>query len=312
MTASLRSAPFFIAASLLVACAHPAPKPPAANATVAAPVPASAAARDWLEDVDAIAAAADNAGRRAEIAQRLALLDVEVRTVAFQSDHGPGENLLADIAGNADAPLLLLGAHSDRVGMGTGATDNASGSAVVLELAERFQAEPLQHHRVAVAFWDQEELGLLGAHAFVQSGGQQPAQYVNFDVFGWGDTVWMMAPDPTHALVASTQATAADAGLKLSAGTQYPPTDHRAFLDAQWPAVSYSLVGGDEIDGILGAYAGKPPATMPKVMQVLHSEHDTMSQIDPNAAVRGIDAIESALRQWDAAAGGAGTAAGSH
>ena len=51
---------------------------------------------------------------------------------------------------------------------------------------------------------------------------------------------------------------------------------------------------------------------MPKVMQVLHSEHDTMSQIDPNAAVRGIDAIESALRQWDAAAGGVGTAAGSH
>ena len=37
MTASLRSAPFFIAASLLVACAHPAPQPPAANATVAAP-----------------------------------------------------------------------------------------------------------------------------------------------------------------------------------------------------------------------------------------------------------------------------------
>ena len=86
MTPSLRSAPFFIAASLLVACAHPAPQPPAANATVAAPVPASAAARDWLEDVDAIAAAADNAGRRAHGADPLAQRAVVGRTGALQRD----------------------------------------------------------------------------------------------------------------------------------------------------------------------------------------------------------------------------------
>ncbi|WP_052100823.1 M28 family peptidase [Novilysobacter arseniciresistens] len=293
---------------LLAACMHSAE--PAASAVPAQPVATSDAAREWLDDVGAIAAGVDNAARRANIRQRLDALGLEVRSAGFQSDHGDGENLLADVAGEADAPLLLLGAHSDRVGTGAGATDNASGSAVVLELAERFLAEPLHNHRVAVAFWDQEELGLLGARAFVQAGGPAPAQYVNFDVFGWGDTVWMMAPDPTHALVAATRTAAADATLQLSAGSEYPPTDHLAFLEAQWPAVSYSLVGRDEIDGILGAYAGKPPATPPKVMHVLHSERDTVSQLDPEAAARGIDAIEAALRAWDAAGTNGGAATG--
>lgn len=305
---SLRPVPTAIALSLLLAaCAHSSDGAPSAatSETVAA---TSDEAREWLGDVGAIAAASDNAARRTGIRQRLHALGIDVRSVGFPSKHGDGENLLADVAGRTEAPLLLLGAHSDRVGAGTGATDNASGSAVVLELAERFLAEPLRNHRVAVAFWDQEELGLLGARAFVQAGGNAPAQYVNFDVFGWGDTVWMMTPDPAHPLVGATRSAARDAGLQLSAGKEYPPTDHLAFLEAQWPAVSYSLVGRDEIDGILGAYAGKPPATPPKVMHVLHSEHDTLSQIDPNAAVRGIDAIEAALRAWDDAEGSEGGA----
>lgn len=299
----LRPVPPAIAVALLLtACVHGAGDLPSA-ASPYADTANSDEAREWLGVVEAIATAPDNASRRNEIRQRLQALGLEVRDAAFTSEHGDGQNLLATVSGREDAPLLLLGAHSDRVGNGTGATDNASGSAVVLELAERFLATPMHNHRVAVAFWDQEELGLLGARAFVQAGGDAPAQYANFDVFGWGDTVWMMTPDPAHPLVATTRAAATPAGLHVSAGSEYPPTDHLAFIEAQWPAVSYSLVGRDEIDGILGSYAGKPPATPPKVMQVLHSERDTLSQIDPEAAARGIDVIETALRAWDAAQG---------
>ncbi|MGH8086342.1 MAG: M28 family metallopeptidase [Lysobacter sp.] len=306
-----------VSLALLSACAQ-SPKGSAATAgdanavETAAPTPASDAAKAWLADVDAIATAADNAGRRRVIEQQLESLGLAWQAMPFESEHGPGENLIAKVSGNPEAPLLLLGAHSDRVGEGKGATDNASGSAVVLELAERFKQAPLDNHRVSVAFWDLEERGLLGAHAFIAKGGPAPAQYVNFDVFGWGDTVWMMTPDPAHPLTTASQAAANDAGLHLSAGEQYPPTDHRAFLKAGWPAVSYSLVGQDEIGAILAAYAGNKPEATPKVMHVIHSERDTLAQLDPNAAARGIDAIEAALRQWDAGAGSTNAAAASN
>lgn len=262
---------------------------------------ASAAGPGWLDDVSTISAAADNDGRKRAVQKRLDTLGIEWRTERFESKGKHGENILADLVGPADAPLLLLGAHYDRVDVGHGATDNASGSATVLELAERFSRVPLKRHRVAIALWDLEERGLLGSAAHIANGGQKAALYVNFDVFGWGDTLWMMTPEATHPLVAAAADGARAHGLVLSAGDRYPPTDHLSFLKAGRPAVSFSLVGAGEVAGILEVFAGKPPATMPKVMEVIHDDRDTLSEIDAAAAGRGVDAVEQALRQWDAA-----------
>ncbi|GAB3356297.1 M28 family metallopeptidase [Lysobacter tyrosinilyticus] len=276
----------------LPACAHPASE---------APAPASAAAKSWLADVAAIADADASAGRRTAIQTRLDQLGITWHTSAFEIDGQNGTNILADVSGDGAAPMLLLGAHSDQVSKGEGATDNASGSATVLALAQRLKAKPLAHHRVAIAFWDLEEKGLLGSKAYVANGGAKPELYVNFDVFAWGDTVWMMTPDANGNLTAASRESTGANGLKLSAGEHYPPTDHLSFLKSGWPAVSYSMVGGDEITAILDAYAGKKPAAMPKVMQVIHTNGDTLAQIDANAAAHGVDAVEAALRRWDAA-----------
>lgn len=281
---------------LVAACAQPHVE------TVAAPAPSSPAATQWMVDVGAIADADAVEGRRVAIQQRLDVLGIAWRSSPFETAKEKGVNILADVAGAADAPLLLIGAHSDQVREGQGATDNASGSATVLALAQRLKERPLVNHRVAVAFWDFEEKGLLGAKAYVAGGGTKPALYVNFDVFGWGDTIWMMTADAASPLVQASEAAVASAGLKLSAGEQYPPTDHLPFIRAGWPAVSYSLVGGDEIPLILEAYAGKKLKTVPKVMRVIHTRNDTLAQVDPNAAARGVDAVEDALRRWDAAA----------
>ena len=261
------------------------------------------AASGWLDDVGTIAAAADNDGRQAVVQQRLDTLGIAWRTERFESKGKRGENILADLGGPSDAPLLLIGAHYDRVQVGHGATDNASGSATVLALAERLKRVPLKQHRVAIALWDLEELGLLGSAAHVANGGPKPALYVNFDVFGWGDTLWMMTPETPHPLATASADAARAAGLTFSSGESYPPTDHLAFLKAGWPAVSYSLVGPGEVENILEVFAGKTPATMPKVMEVIHHDRDTMAEIDAVAAARGIDAVEQALRRWDTAAG---------
>lgn len=295
-----------LAATLaLTACAHAPSTAAARSADAASPAGGHPAATSWLSDVQSMAQAPDNAGRRQAIEQRLDAMGLAWHRRTFKSGGHQGQNLFAEVGGAADAPLLLIGAHSDRVTVGQGATDNASGSATVLALAERFKREPLRHHRVVIAFWDLEEVGLLGAKAYVADGREKPALYVNFDVFGWGDTLWMMTPDSSGALVADSAAAASSGGLKLSAGQQYPPTDHLPFLKADWPAVSYSLIGGDEIASILAAYAGEKPKTPAKVMQVIHSDADVVAQIDAQQAIRGVDAVEDALRRWDAAGAGA-------
>lgn len=288
----LATALFF---SLLAACAtHPA-RSPAPSDSAAQTVP-----DEWLADVRGMADAQDNAARRGHLRRRLEQAGLVVTPQTFESSKQQGENLIAEVGGPANAPLLLIGAHSDRVDKGRGATDNASGSATVLALAERLKRRPLAHHRVKVAFWDLEEHGLLGAVAYVDRGSEKPALYINFDVFGWGDSLWMMSRDAEHPLVVASRDAAQAQHLQISAGEQYPPTDHLAFLKAGWPAVSYSLVGADEIPDILRVFKGEQPERMPKVMAVIHSDRDTLAEIDPAAAAKGVDAVEAAIRAWDA------------
>jgi Zn-dependent M28 family amino/carboxypeptidase len=285
--------PLLVLALMLAACA------PAQRGDAPAPAVATDAAGRWREDVALLASADANVGRRAALQRRLDGMGLRVRAMPFDAHNLSGVNLLADVGGPAEAPLLLIGAHYDRVNAGDGATDNASGSATALALAERFRRAPLKHHRVAVAFWDLEERGLVGSTAYIKNGGPKPALYVNFDVFAWGNTLWMMSPDATTPLVAASRDAASTGGLSFVAGEEYPPTDHRSFLKAGWPAVSYSLVGDDEIPLILEVFEGKKPAKAPKVMEVIHHDADTMAHVDAQAAARGVDVVEAALRAWD-------------
>lgn len=287
-----------LALLLLAACA-PARRgdaPPAATSVLPS-------AQQWQRDVAMLASAGANTGRRAALQQRLDAMGLQVRAMPFDFRNLSGVNLFADVAGPDNAPLLLIGAHYDKVNVGQGATDNASGSATVLALGERFRRTPLQHHRVAIAFWDLEERGLVGSAAYIANGGSKPALYVNFDVFAWGDTLWMMTPERGAALERASGDAASERAVKFSAGKEYPPTDHLSFLKAGWPAVSYSLVGGDEIPLILEEFAGKKPTRTPKVMEVIHQEADTMAHVDAQAASRAVDVVEAALRKWDAQAG---------
>ena len=260
-----------------------------------------ATSRPWHQQVAAISAGDSNAARALAITDQLEAMGIAWRTEAFEIDGQTGKNLVADLGGKADAPLLLIGAHYDRVDKGQGATDNASGSATALALAAALQAKPLQNHRLQVVLWDLEEKGLLGSRAWVATPEREkPALYVNFDVFGWGDTLWMMAPTADEPLAVLLATQSKTAGLNFSAGDKYPPTDHLAFLKAGWPAVSFSLVGSDEIDSILQVFSGQKPDSMPKVMQVIHSTRDTVDEVDASDVPLALKVLENGLRQWDA------------
>lgn len=63
------------------------------------------------------------------------------------------------------SPPILIGAHYDAVPNCPGADDNATGVAVLLELAKAFAAKPLKYPVRLVAF-DMEEYGLLGSQEY--------------------------------------------------------------------------------------------------------------------------------------------------
>jgi hypothetical protein len=75
-------------------------------------------------------------------------------------DAGTSRNVVATPPGwRATAPYLLVGAHLDTVAVAPGAEDNASGVAVLLEVARLAAREPTRLPVVLVAFGGEEPVG---------------------------------------------------------------------------------------------------------------------------------------------------------
>jgi carboxypeptidase Q len=98
-------------------------------------------------------------------------LDVRTRFHDEDPDRPWAFNVLAEIPGSdpdlADE-IVLLGAHLDSHHGGTGATDNASGVAAMMEAMRILQAVDARPRRtVRLGLWGAEEQGLLGAREHV-------------------------------------------------------------------------------------------------------------------------------------------------
>jgi hypothetical protein len=65
--------------------------------------------------------------------------------------------------------MYLVGAHMDGRGFGEAANDNASGAALVMELARIFSTPDVRTDRtIRFVLWNNEEGGLVGARAYVE------------------------------------------------------------------------------------------------------------------------------------------------
>nr|ANY58058.1 Peptidase M28 [uncultured bacterium] len=116
------------------------------------------------------------------------------------NQYGVTENVIAKLPGKDPAlasEVIIIGAHIDHLGVRDdgavygGADDNASGAAIVLELARMFQRCNLAPSRTLLFVeWNAEEMGLIGSRHFVDSPTVSldsiKAVY-NFDMVGGGD-----------------------------------------------------------------------------------------------------------------------------
>ena len=116
-----------------------------------------------------IVIAIEHYGRIARTLERKMPVTIEANVVNTFHDDTSSFNVIAEIPGTDKADeIVMLGAHFDSWHGGTGATDNASGSAVMMEAMRILKQTGLPMRRtVRIALWGGEEQGLLGSRAYV-------------------------------------------------------------------------------------------------------------------------------------------------
>ena len=95
-------------------------------------------------------------------------------TVKLDLDRGPSYesfNVVGEIKGTASPEeFVVIGAHLDSWGLGTGALDNGCNVAMVIDIARQMQRLGLRPRRtIRFALWNGEEQGLYGSWGYVRT-----------------------------------------------------------------------------------------------------------------------------------------------
>ena len=131
-----------------------------------------------------------------------------------------------------------LGAHYDSVPAASGANNNASGSAAVLELARALRGAPGAETLCVVAF-GAEEIGLNGSEAFVAAHDVAGAAFMlNFDMVAKITTPMFVRGDADLADYASLVASELGESLPADDFPRFASSDHVSFEEAGVPAIS--------------------------------------------------------------------------
>lgn len=181
---------------------------------------------------------------------------------AYQQPFDKGVNVLGVIHGAVRPDeYVMIGAHYDHHGscgsidgdsICNGATDNATGASLVLEMARRFAANP-PARSVVFALWDAEEDGLLGSRYYVDHPViplEQTVTYLNLDIAGANlgpslrtTTFAVGAESGGEALVDVVDRSFAASSLngqQLSAVFGLYRSDYAPFLGKQVPTVFFT------------------------------------------------------------------------
>ena len=96
-------------------------------------------------------------------------LNIQTKFHPETDPDGNAFNIIAEIPGTDLArEVVIMGAHFDTYPYATGATDNTTGSAAMIEAVRVIQALGLKPRRtIRVALWAAEEQGLLGSREYV-------------------------------------------------------------------------------------------------------------------------------------------------
>jgi len=203
---------------------------------------------------------------------------------------GGGVVRRAALAGLAFS-LLVLAERELRGDDVPGASDNASGTAVAMQLAAECAARPLAHTRVDLLITTCEESGLLGAQAYARGPRERidGTLFLNFDTVGGDVPLTYIEREGTTVprsassrLVAHLEQIAGDRpelGLQPAPGTPGLPTDATVMMARGEEAVTL-LAQGDSVPHyhqMTDTYENVHP---PTVERTLETGRELLTRLD--------------------------------
>jgi carboxypeptidase Q len=179
-------------------------------------------------------------------------MEIEIRN-DFHADDPLDYNVLAEIPGSDLADeIVLIGAHFDSEPAATGATDNASGSAIVMEAMRILAAIDAKPRRtIRVALWGAEEVGMRGSRGYVEKhlGDRETSAvtaahenfsvYFNVDWYGRFRGIFLQGNDATRPIFEAWMAPFEDVGMSWIVPGNTGGTDHMAFLEVGLPGFQF-------------------------------------------------------------------------
>ena len=192
-----------------------------------------------------VAIAAENYNRVLRLLEKKIPVKLEFDIEAkFYDETTKAFNVVAEIPGTTRKDeYVLLGGHLDSWQGATGATDNATGVAVMMEAARIIKALGLKTQRsIRLGLWSAEEQGLIGSRAYVKDHLADPADmkpkaehskisaYFNIDN-GSGKIrgIYTQGNDMVKNTFASWLAPFADLGATTVTNRNTGGTDHQSF-----------------------------------------------------------------------------------
>lgn len=192
---------------------------------------------------------------------RLAALDLGPRVQATEVVSardprvaGTVHNVIGRLPGRDPSRALLLVAHYDSVPASPGAADDGSGVATLLETARALRAGSRPRNDIIFLFTDGEELGLLGAQAFLRD---DPVAFavglvLSFDSAGSSSPALMYETGPDDGLLVREYVAGGDAYtsslLYEASRRQTIVSDFRAFLAHGVSGMSFGMLDGRGYD----------------------------------------------------------------
>lgn len=177
-------------------------------------------------------------------------MELDVRTRFHDETQPNAFNILGEIPGTdplVKDEVVMIGAHFDSHHGGTGATDNAAGSAAMMEAMRILLATGVQPRRtIRIALWGAEEQGLIGSrhHARTHYGDsiarEKFSAYYNIDN-GTGRIrgVWLQRNEAVRPVFEPWVALLRDLGVEILGPRSVSGTDHTAFDALGLPAFQF-------------------------------------------------------------------------